>query len=574
MNPAILEIASLAVQCNTNSRGTPLESGKDSAGFIRLIQQSMAVHEGNSVHHAKIDAQGESMKEGDQLYLESLRRALLAKGKPLQDASLSTTDLPLVRKLLSQCGFSDEDINTFLQELLRENPSGHINLAEFFRKVVELDLANRERHQDMILEPAAIPYLESALRNCGLTPEQLDRAFSAARAEEGGLNLHRLATELKDVSAKMGAQGENLPNKLKLDQFVEALEGLMNRVSVGKRGASDLLHQVSAELDGLAMRTPQQGTGGQISMKGFTFGQEIMTQKVHQGNQISADIRDTIEQIVERAVTAEGKEESLASAISLSRLKLTGLHGRERIATQGSVDKKEGLLSPGKSKGQIHATNGEQKVVSLYPGGKDRLLSDLDAAQGMKGTAEEQGSGAPLKTKIGDILHYVSNTDFSETITTAKQNQKTLTGNLLPSYLVDQVGKQLARSALRGERVVRLQLKPPELGAVKVEMDMKGNILKLWMMAENSSVREVLLSNVHELRETLVDQGVKLERLDVQINYDANQSLAHSREGSGEEHKWIRDADGLVLPATEGGEDLLTGLGTLALSHHVLDLII
>ncbi len=392
------------------------------------------------------------------------------------------------------------------------------------------------------------------------------------------MNLHKLATELKEISAKIGAQGNNLPNKLKLDQFVKALEGLINRLSVSKGGVlgdqikpdHQVLHQVSAKLDGIGKVTPHQGTGGQISMKDFIIGHETM---MHKGNQVPTDIRGTIEQIVERAVIAEEKEGFLSPALSLSKLKLTNLHGRENIATHGRVDKKESFLSPLKSEGHIHGKNGEQKVGSLYPGSKDGLPSGLDTAQGMKGKAEEQGNGATSKTKTGDILHHISNSQFSDTITGVKQNQKPLVRDFLPAYLVDQVGKQVARSVLRGERVIRLQLKPPELGAVKVEMDIKGNILKLWMIAENSSVREVLLTNANELREALAEQGVKLERLDVHINDDSNQSLAHSKEGPRDRQKWFQEINGISSGAGDDRADSLSFPFPSGASDHVLDLI-
>ncbi|NOQ95879.1 MAG: hypothetical protein GQ555_04595 [Desulfobacterales bacterium] len=294
---------------------------------------------------------------------------------------------------------------------------------------------------------------------------------------------------------------------------------------------------------------------------------------MHKGNQVPTDIRGTIEQIVERAVIAEEKEGFLSPALSLSKLKLTNHHGRENIATHGRVDKKESFLSPLKSEGHIHGKNGEQKVGSLYPGSKDGLPSGLDTAQGMKGKAEEQGNGATSKTKTGDILHHISNSQFSDTITAAKENQKPLVRDFLPAYLVDQVGKQVARSVLRGERVIRLQLKPPELGAVKVEMDIKGNILKLWMIAENSSVREVLLTNANELREALAEQGVKLERLDVHINDDSNQSLAHSKEGPRDRQKWFQEINGISSGAGDDRAGSLSFPFPSGASDHVLDLI-
>ena len=104
----------------------------------------------------------------------------------------------------------------------------------------------------------------------------------------------------------------------------------------------------------------------------------------------------------------------------------------------------------------------------------------------------------------------------------------------LPTYLVNQLGKQISRSILRGDRVIKIQLKPPELGVVKVEMDLKENVLKLGMIIENSSVKELLLANANELKEALVEQGVRLEKIDVQIGDHANQTLGDLKEGGKE----------------------------------------
>jgi hypothetical protein len=573
MNPAMLKIASLVLQCNASRHGTPLESGGNGAGFTPLLQRSMnSVHKGPFARSEGAAQPGLRSSNGYHFYLESLRKSLLATGKSLGQISLKGGDISILERFLCQCGFSQEKAKSLLSELVKGNPRGELSLSQFFRKVKELDQDKEKMCLPVTVEASAIPYIESALRACGLNPKQLDQAFSDARGEAGGLNLQRLVGELKGLSAKIGAQGETLSNKLNLDQFVKALEGLIARASVNKGGT--LGDQIKSDQSVSAMKNPHQGTGGQIPMKDLMFGEETVMQKVHNGNQVPTDIRDTIEQIVERAVMTEEKEGPLSSALSLSRLKLTGLHGREKIAAQGKAGENQGLLSSVKSQGQTNANNGEQKVGSPFPGGKDGLTSGLDAGKGAENRAEQEQYSVTSKTKVTDMPHPVSSSEFSETTTTVKQNQRPVAMNFLPTYLVDQVAKQLARSALRGERVITLQLKPPELGAVKVEMDIKGNMLKVWMVAENSSVRELLLSNVHELREALVDQGVKLERLDVQINYDSNQSLAHSKEGFGEGQKWIRDADGLVLPAPEGGEDSLTGPGTSALSHHVLDLII
>jgi flagellar hook-length control protein FliK len=74
-------------------------------------------------------------------------------------------------------------------------------------------------------------------------------------------------------------------------------------------------------------------------------------------------------------------------------------------------------------------------------------------------------------------------------------------------------------------------LKPQELGFIKLEMQLSDNQLNLSVAAENSSVKELLLSNIHELKEALMAQGVKLDKLDIQINDSFNQSLSDSQQG-------------------------------------------
>jgi len=141
----------------------------------------------------------------------------------------------------------------------------------------------------------------------------------------------------------------------------------------------------------------------------------------------------------------------------------------------------------------------------------------------------------------------------------------------LPAYLIDQIKKQISRSILKGERVIRLQLKPPELGVLKIELDIKDNILKLGMITENSSVRQLLLSSVHELREALVERGLKLERLDVQINHEFGQSLANSKEGLKEGQS--QELNGVPFIAEDDTEEPISGPRNMVTGDHLLDLM-
>jgi len=75
-------------------------------------------------------------------------------------------------------------------------------------------------------------------------------------------------------------------------------------------------------------------------------------------------------------------------------------------------------------------------------------------------------------------------------------------------------------------------------------MDMKDNVLKVGMITEHHSVKELLMSHVHELRESLVEQGVKFERIDIQINYNFGQSMAQAQRDLKQAQSWRQRLSG------------------------------
>ena len=154
-------------------------------------------------------------------------------------------------------------------------------------------------------------------------------------------------------------------------------------------------------------------------------------------------------------------------------------------------------------------------------------------------------NGYRLDTKAGQINAPENSEAFNLTnmLKTVEHGEKPLRG-YIPVSLVDQVGKQISKSILRGDQLVTLQLKPPDLGKVSIKMDIKDHILKLSMTAEHHSVKELLLNNIHELKEALVQHGVKLEKVDVQINHNFGQSLNASKEGTDNGQGWRQDLNG------------------------------
>jgi flagellar hook-length control protein FliK len=65
--------------------------------------------------------------------------------------------------------------------------------------------------------------------------------------------------------------------------------------------------------------------------------------------------------------------------------------------------------------------------------------------------------------------------------------------------------------------VVKLRLHPPELGSLRIELRMQNGALTARLEAETAVTQSLLLEHAHALRDRLSEQGVRVERFDVDL---------------------------------------------------------
>ena len=507
--------------------------------------------------------------------LELLRKGLLAKGKSLNKLSLQGEGISLLKKLLFQCGFSQEKVERFMKELAENNPEGEINLSQFFLKIDELGQPDGKGHQSFTIDPSAMPYIESALQDLGFTPKDVDNAFKNAMIKGGGLDLDRLVINLKKIADKGLIKPDQSSSSQMSNNGKAALEHQSsgNQISNNGKTAQGSIKDLIAALQhqDSGNQISNNGKTGNDSIKGLITALEQMAGRPDNGNQLLSEVKTGISQILENVVTNDQKHGAASYLPSLAKLRLTNSVPKEQIGKDGKALDKKNPLSLLKGKGGINPNNGQQKAdVSFLPG-KGGSSSNLEVGSELKTAAEKVYNIRSEKTN-SHIPSQATGSNFSEAINTAKQNPNSVR-NPLPTYLIDQVGKQISRSVLRGEKVISLQLKPPDLGALKINMDIKNNVLKLGIVAENNSVKELLQSNVHVLKDSLVDQGIKLDKIDVQINNDFGQSLNNLSEGSKKGQKGNQAMNGSPLPAEDGKANPLSGHRTMVSGDRLLDLV-
>jgi flagellar hook-length control protein FliK len=117
--------------------------------------------------------------------------------------------------------------------------------------------------------------------------------------------------------------------------------------------------------------------------------------------------------------------------------------------------------------------------------GTNHLSQRLPAHALVRGATQSGGEGAPLHVDAARFLQ--------------------------------RVAKAFESAQERGGEI-RLRLSPPELGALRVEVSMQDQGLVARVEAETAEARAVLMEHLPVLRERLAEQGLKLERFEVDLS--------------------------------------------------------
>lgn len=540
-NPILVKLMSSllngksSVNAKASGNVQPLKSGKGNMHYFSNMLKALHASKNGTFHMAdKADKTNTtSNNKGYKYYLDSFKKELLAQGKPLNKTFLKEQDLPLLKTFLLKCGFSHEKVEQFLKDLKANDSDGEINISQIFLKITELGTPKSKEHQDETVAPATIPYIESVLRDFKLTPKELDSVFSKARIEGGGLDLHKLVETLKGVKDR-----RLLTNKTVID---------------GK-----LSRQIADKMEKIGMNIPEKGKTDQISLEDFIASLEQITEKVGREKKVPPDIKNTLNKLLERV---ENKEQKLSSTLPEKvspNYHFTDSLLKEEINKKGRHTFNEKMISSSeKSKSRKNESMSsflKQKDAKVQNhvgsnantsnhSGKTDLLSNLNKQTELINSVKEGGHRVDTEAGQINVTRNAESLNFTNTLKTVEQGEKPFRGYIHAS-IVDQVGKQISRSILRGDQVVTLKLKPPDLGTVGIKIDIKDHALRLSMTAEHHSVKELLLNNVHELKEALVQHGVKLEKVDVQINYNFGQSLNASKEGTDNRQGWRKNFNG------------------------------
>jgi len=187
-----------------------------------------------------------------------------------------------------------------------------------------------------------------------------------------------------------------------------------------------------------------------------------------------------------------------------------------------------------------------------------------------EGNEEPVSSRGPLLEALGMVRAEGSAQTATEPILVPPRAAMATQDPDLAPYL--QLGQRLVYMTTNGEYLTRMDLHPPDLGRVNVEIRLEDSRLRVALITESPAVKAVMETHIQELRQHLSQNNLHLEQFRVTVAPDfsafqqSHQGHLQGENGGGQPDKTVA-----ANTDVEGPEELPLGHG-LSLNDHQIDL--
>lgn len=198
--------------------------------------------------------------------------------------------------------------------------------------------------------------------------------------------------------------------------------------------------------------------------------------------------------------------------------------------------------------GEAEKTNDGKNNEELNIEKKDNLPSFKNELNSVK-------NGKPTNTD-NNVLHIANLNGKENQLLPQVKIQKLLPHKNTPEQyevlkdkIVNTVEDSIKFMVAEGENRVSIKLHPPELGKVQVELVMKDNQVNARINTENVAVKEVILTNLDQLKSNIENAGISVNKFDVEVGGFKNQFDQHLPNGkSGRQDRGNQENPGLQDP--------------------------
>jgi len=160
-----------------------------------------------------------------------------------------------------------------------------------------------------------------------------------------------------------------------------------------------------------------------------------------------------------------------------------------------------------RSRNEIAESNEKEEFKSLNP----------DAVKG--GGSEPNRSVDPLQAAAKAPLTGKT----TPSAPPGMNRMETPTAGTFQTTVMDQIVEKISLRSFQGRSEMQIRLKPDFLGNVQMHIAADKEQLVVRMVTDQTAVKEIVESNLHQLKAELQNQGLAIDRFDIMVTPDAEQ---------------------------------------------------
>ncbi len=143
-----------------------------------------------------------------------------------------------------------------------------------------------------------------------------------------------------------------------------------------------------------------------------------------------------------------------------------------------------------------------------------------------------------------------------------------------PSVMIDQISSRINSGLRHGETKIALQLHPPSLGRLNIDLSMKNNHLQAVIVAESGHAKHIIDANIDQLKAHLENHNIEVGKITVFADQGSRQFTSLDREQGGRKRKsmTLRSAVENVSPGLNEGNVSSVNMNLMGEGKDVLNL--
>ncbi len=518
-------------------------------------------------------------REWDRGPAETIREQVADVCEKPDDILLAPEKAPVVGKLLEQLGFEKDEIKEALGKAKAEakDGAGGLKLGEILQAIKKHG-KDEAQHTDTSLPPGLAPQILVMAEKMGMSKTKLEKLAQVLGS--GSVSLKRLVAILKELgSGHKHLRGSDLAGVREILEKAgltgnEAEKLILKHVDpeggLSMEGLITTLEDVIRTKD----KTDMLVRSGRLPeiMKSLLEGARIPDGQKPEETLNAESMAHHLKRLeADKKIQAAGKKQgrkNLVQTVLAKDEKPEGveqakLKDLESLLVKHMKNDKSEIAGESKT-GPRHTFKVGPDSAGLQTSSPEKTSDRMETRTGrvVKAAAGKAGAADVTRTRTAGPQRGLDRIDLSAAkgvrtggVRTSAQAGKAAPPRMSPSVLLEQLSGRMMMMVKSNQPSLRLQLFPPELGSLRIDLKVDGASVKATIIAENRQVQQMLGANSSELRQSLADQGLNLDKFEVMTQGQYQQADAHGRE-TREGNRFSRsDVQGGVGEETQVNED-------------------